>query len=150
MPQSLASMLIHIIFSTKNREDLISSAIEAELYAYIGGILSNKQSKLIAAGGTANHLHLLISLNKNIALSALVGDIKRNSSRWIKTKDAIFLKFEWQDGYGAFSIGQSSVETVKRYIANQKAHHKAKTFENEIRGFFDKYEIEYDERYLWD
>ena len=141
---------MHVIFSTARREDLIAPAIETELYAYIGGILSNKQSKLIAAGGTANHLHLLISMNKNIALSELVGDIKRNSSRWIKTKDAAFLKFEWQDGYGAFSIGQSSVETVKRYIANQKAHHKAKTFENELRAFFDKYEVKYDERYVWD
>lgn len=150
MPQSLASILIHVIFSTKHREDLISPEIEVELYAYIGGILSNKQSKLIAAGGTANHLHLLISMNKNAALSALIGDIKRNSSRWIKTKNVKFLKFEWQDGYGAFSIGQSNIETVKRYIANQKAHHKIKTFENELRGFFDKYQIEYDERYVWD
>jgi hypothetical protein len=89
--------------------------------------------------------HLLVSLSKTIALSELIGDIKRDSSKWIKTQDAKFLDFHWQDGYGAFSIGQSQVETVKRYLAKQKEKHRKMSFENEFRGFLRKYEVEYDE-----
>lgn len=150
MPQSLANLLVHIIFSTKHRANLIAPEIESELYAYIGGIIANNKSKLLAAGGTENHVHLLISLSKTIALSELIGDIKRNSSRRIKTKNPKFANFEWQDGYGAFSIGQSQIEMIKNYIGRQKEKHKAKSFENELRGFFRKYEVEFDERYVWD
>ncbi len=150
MPQSLVKLLVHAVFSTKNRVDLITLEIENGLFGYMHGIVENNKSKLIAANGTANHVHLLISLGKVISISELIGDIKRDSSVWIKTQDAQFKNFHWQEGYGAFSIGQSQVGTVMKYIANQKEHHQKKTFENEMREFYRRYDIEYDERYVWD
>ncbi len=150
MPQSLVKLLIHVVFSTKNRADLINPEIEDGLFGYLHGIVENNKSKLILANGTANHVHLLISLGKVISISELVGDIKRSSSVWIKTQDFQFKSFHWQEGYGAFSIGQTQVEDVMKYIANQKERHKNKSFENEMRDFYRKYEIEFDERYVWD
>ena len=150
MPQSLVKLLVHAVFSTKNRVDLITPEIENGLFGYMHGIVENNNSKLIAANGTANHVHLLISLGKVISISELIGDIKRDSSVWIKTQDLQFKNFHWQEGYGAFAIGQSQVEAVMKYIANQKEHHRKKTFENEMREFYRKYEMDFDERYVWD
>ncbi len=150
MAQTLVQMFIHIVFSTKNRADMITPEIETELFAYIGGIAVNNNSKLIAAGGTANHVHLLLLLSKKIELSEIVGDIKRNSSRWIKTKGAMFASFGWQDGFAAFSVGYTQVAQVKEYISRQKEKHGGHKFEDEMRKFFDKYGVEYDERYVWD
>ena len=150
MPQSLVKILTHVVFSTKDRSDLISPAIEDKLFAYISGIVRNNGSRLIVANGTTNHVHLLISLGKTISISSLVGKIKRDSSTWIKTQDPKFKKFYWQDGYGAFSVAQSHVDNVIRYIENQKEHHKTKDFKTEFRGFLDKHEIDYDEKYVWD
>ena len=150
MPQSLVRMLVHVYFSTKNRVDLIKPEIENDLFGYMHGIVENNKSKLILANGTGNHVHLLISLGKTADVSELVGDIKRDSSKWVKTKDAKFGDFHWQEGYGAFSIGQSQVEVVMNYIKNQKQHHSKQDFKNEFRGLLKKYEVEYDERYVWD
>ncbi len=150
MPQSLVRILIHVVFSTKNRVDLITLDIENDLYGYIYGIVENNKSKLIASGGTANHIHLLISLGKTVDISQLVGDIKRDSSKWIKTKDARFSQFYWQEGYGAFSVGQTEDEAVIKYIQNQKEHHKKKDYKTEFRGLLKKYNVEYDEKYVWD
>jgi putative transposase len=150
MAQTLVSLYVHLIFSTKNREDIILVETEAELWAYIGGILNNNNSKLISANGISNHVHLLISLSKNLSLSKLVGDIKRDSSKWIKTKSENYQKFQWQDGYGAFSVGYTQIEDVKNYISKQKAHHSNKKFEDEFRYFLKKYHVEFDERYIWD
>lgn len=143
-------MYVHLVFSTKNRENLILPQIEKELFSFMGGILRNHKSVLLAANGTANHVHLLVSLSKNISLSDLLRELKKSSSLWIKTKDAIFKKFSWQAGYGAFSIGQSQVVSVKNYIAKQKEHHKTEIFEDEYRKFLRKYEIDFDERYFLD
>ena len=150
MAQTLVSLYVHIIFSTKNRANMISPEAEDSLYGYIGGILNNNSSKLLIANGTANHSHLLISLSKNIALSELIGYVKRDSSKHIKTIDDEFSRFQWQDGYGAFSVGYTQIEEVKKYIANQKIKHGKRTFENEFRYFLNKYNVEYDERYVWD
>jgi putative transposase len=150
MPQSLVKLLIHVVFSTKNRADLIVPEIENGLFGYLHGIVENNKSKLILANGTANHVHLLISLGKIISVSELVGDIKRSSSVWIKTQSSQFKSFQWQEGYGAFSVGQSQVGEVMKYIANQKEHHKKKSFENEMREFYRKYEMDFEERYVWD
>lgn len=150
MPQSLVKILIHAVFSTKNRSDLISSEIENDLFGYMSGIVENNKSKLVLANGTANHVHLLISLGKTLSISELIGDIKRDSSVWIKKQDSQFLSFHWQEGYGAFSVGQSQVGDVMKYISKQKLHHQKKSFENEMRSFYRKYEIEFDERYVWD
>jgi putative transposase len=150
MPQSLVRTLIHVCFSTKNRVDLITPEIEKDLFGYMHGIVENNKSKLILANGTTNHVHLLISIGKTLSISELVGDIKRDSSSWIKKQEREFSQFYWQEGYGAFSVGQTEDEHVIKYIANQKEHHKTKDYKTEFRGFLRKYKIEYDERYVWD
>lgn len=147
MPQSLVKILIHVVFSTKNRVDLIHPEIEAGLYAYIHGIVENNKSKLIVGNGTTNHGHLLISMGKTIHISDLVGGIKRDSSAWMKQHDR---SFYWQEGCGAFSIGESQVSRVTKYIAEQKEHHAEKDFKDEFRGLCRRYRVDLDERYVWD
>lgn len=149
MSQTLVSLLAHVVFSTKNREPFITPEIEPELFAYVGGILNNHESRLLTAGGTADHVHLLISQSKNISLSALMKDIKKDSSSWIKTKGSEFRNFHWQDGYGAFSIGKSEIPELKKYFASQKEHHRKRTFKEELIEFLEEYGVAYDERYLW-
>lgn len=149
MFQTLVSLMVHIIFSTKNREPFITSEVEPELFAYIGGILKNHDSRLMEAGGTADHVHLLISQSKNLSLSSLMKDVKKGSSSWLKTKGIRFRDFHWQDGYGASSIGMSDIPNLKKYIAGQKEHHRKRTFQEELIAFFQEYGIAYDERYLW-
>jgi putative transposase len=148
MPQSLAKVLIHAVFSTKNRADLIAPEIEDELYRYVHGILENKGSKLITANGTSNHIHLLFSLGKPIGYASLIGEIKRSTSLWLKPKG--YIDFYWQEGYGIFSVGHREVNLVSDYIRNQKEHHVKNDFQNEFRGLLNDYEMEYDERYVWD
>jgi len=149
MAQTLVSLLVHIIFSTKNRANLITPAIEPELYKYISGTLRNMESPCLKIGGTANHLHLLVSQSKNIALAFLLEELKKSSSKWIKHQDASFRSFQWQEGYGAFTIGQSNVAALKRYIELQKNHHRRRSFEEELLGLLKKYGVEYDEQYIW-
>ena len=150
MAQTLVSLMVHVIFSTKNRLNLITPEIEPELFPYMAGILKNHDSRCLAINGTPNHVHLLVSQSKNIALSRLIGEMKKSSSKWIKTKGPALKHFAWQDGYGAFSIGQSNVAALKRYISQQKEKHKTKTFEVEFIEFLKKYGLDYDERYIWD
>lgn len=150
MPQTLFKILVHIVFSTKNRAALIAPEIENKLYGYLHGIAENNGAKLVIANGTANHIHLLMSLPKKIDLPALIGNIKRDSSVWIKAQDKEFRNFYWQTGYGAFSIGQSQVETVANYIRRQKERHAKQDYKYEFRALLRKYEIDYDERYVWD
>ena len=149
MAQTLTNLLVHAIFSTKNRASLITAEVEPDLFAYIGGILRNHESRLLAAGGTNDHVHLLISQSKNIALSALMQAVKQGSSAWIKTEGNVFSSFHWQDGYAGFSVGQSEVPRLKQYIANQKDHHRKQSFQEELIKFLEEYGIAYDERYLW-
>jgi REP element-mobilizing transposase RayT len=149
MAQTLVSLNPHVIFSTKNREPLITPEIEPELFAYVGGILKNHESRLLDAGGTADHVHLMVSQSKNVSLSSLMKYVKKASSSWIKTKGRWFQSFHWQDGYGAFSIGKSEIPELKKYIASQKEHHRKRTFREELIEFLDEYGIAYDERYLW-
>jgi REP element-mobilizing transposase RayT len=149
VPQTLVSLMIHVIFSTKERRAMITPGVEPELYAYLGGTAKNLGSRCLAIGGTENHLHLLISQSKNVALSHLMEELKKSSSKWIKTKGANFKQFGWQDGYGAFSIGQSNLEALKRYVASQKEHHRKQTFEQELLAFLNEYKVAYDQRYLW-
>jgi len=150
MPQSLAKILVHIIFSTRHREPLISDGIRPKLYSYITGILENWECSLIQTGGTKDHIHLLCTLSKNHAACKILEQVKKNSSKWIKTQGFEFSKFQWQNGYGIFSINQSSVEQVQEYIKNQENHHKKMTFQEEFRKFLQKYQIPFDERYVWD
>ncbi len=149
MAQTLTSLLVHLVFSTKHRQRLITPEIEPDLFAYMGGIMRNNNSRLLTAGGTADHAHLLVSQSKNIALSELVMDVKKDSSSWLKTQDRTLRNFHWQDGYGGFSVGAAEVPRLKRYIGNHKEHHRKVTFQEELLRFLKEYEIEYDERYLW-
>ena len=150
MAQTLTSLYYHIVFSTKNRFDFITPDVEEELYAYIGGILRQNDSRLLIGNGTSNHGHLLCSLGKRILVPDIVGTVKRNSSRWIKTKGGMLTKFAWQDGYSVFTVGHSQLKDVERYIARQKEHHRKVLFEDEMRGFYRKYDVPFDERYVWD
>ena len=150
MPQSLSSILIHLIFSTKNREPFLSPEIDAELYPYIASIFKAMQSPALIIDGASDHLHTLFSLSRVVTIADLVEEVKTESSKWIKTKGSEFRNFHWQNGYGAFSISQSQVATVKRYIRRQKVHHRRVTFQDEYRRFLAAYEVQYDERYVWD
>ena len=150
MPQSLSSILIHLIFSTKNREPSLSPEIDAELYPYIASIFKAMKSPALIIDGASDHLHTLFSLSRVVTIADLVEEVKTESSKWIKTKGQEFRNFHWQNGYGAFSISQSQVSTVKRYIRRQKEHHRRVTFQDEYRRFLAAYEVEYDERYVWD
>ena len=150
MGQSLVKNYIHIVFSTKNQEPLIQPTVETELYNYLGGICQNLDCSPIIVGGYTDHIHILCLLSKKIALVKLMEELKSHSSKWIKTKDIEYANFYWQDGYGAFSINPSEVDTVVNYIAKQKEHHRHKTFQEEYRAFLKKYQVSFDERYVWD
>jgi putative transposase len=150
MPQSLSSILIHLVFSTKNRESYITTEIEPELHAYIATVFRECHSPALIINGTANHLHTLFTLSRTITVAELVEELKKRSSKWAKTKGGVHRTFQWQAGYGAFSVSQSNVAAVKKYIAEQKEHHRRKTFEEEYRSFLEKYGVAYDERYVWD
>ncbi|HEY2932091.1 MAG TPA: IS200/IS605 family transposase [Acidobacteriota bacterium] len=150
MSQTLVRLLVHLVFSTKNRRDLITPDIEPDLFAYISGILKTLDSVCLEINGTANHIHALVSQSKNLALSSLVMEIKKGSSKWIKTQGSEFKRFAWQQGYGAFSIGESGVGRLRRYIQLQKQKHEKHSFEDEFIGLLKKYNVPYDPRYVWD
>jgi REP element-mobilizing transposase RayT len=149
MSQSLVKILVHIVFSTKKRAEIITPDIEPQFYAYIRGIIENNGAKMLVAGGMSDHSHFLVSLGRN-DVGALVGDVKRDSSSWIKKQDPRFSNFYWQRGYGAFSVGESQVAAVRNYILNQKEHHKRQTFQDEFRELCRRYGVDLDERYVWD
>jgi putative transposase len=150
MGQSLVKNYVHIVFSTKYRQPLIHPPVEAELHSYLGGICNSLECNVIKVGGYTDHVHILCMLSKKIALMKLLEVLKSHSSKWIKTKGAEYANFYWQDGYGAFSVNPSQVDTVIAYIANQQEHHKKKTFQSEYRAFLKKYKVQYDEQYVWD
>lgn len=150
MPQSLSSILIHLIFSTKNRESFLTPEIDSELYPYMASVFKAMKSPALIINGTTDHLHTLLTLSRVVTIADLVEEVKTETSKWIKTKGREFRNFYWQSGYGAFSIAQSQVPSVKRYVERQKEHHRYITFQDEYRKFLKAYDIEYDERYVWD
>ena len=150
MGQSLVKNYLHIIFSTKHRRPLIHPPVETELHAYLGGICNRLECHVIKVGGYHDHIHILCMLSKKIALMKLLEEIKSHSSKWMKTKGEEYGNFYWQDGYGAFSVKPSETERVIAYIANQHIHHEKHSFQDEYRAILKKYNVEYDERYVWD
>ena len=150
MGQSLVKNYVHIVFSTKYRQPLIHAPVEAELHSYLGGICNKLDCQVIKVGGYTDHIHILCMLSKKIALMKLMEELKSHSSKWMKTKDESLKNFYWQDGYGSFSVNPSQVDIVIAYIANQHQHHSKKTFQDEYRAFLKKYNVEYDEKYVWD
>ena len=151
MPQSFVSLHHHLIFSTKNRLPLLSSEVQPRLFEYIGGILRAEGSVLEAAGGVADHVHLLVSLNKQLSISEVLRIIKASSSRWVhETFPDTMSGFAWQAGYGAFAVSHSHREKVRTYLSRQAEHHRKVTFQEEFIAFLQRHGIAYDERYLWD
>ena len=149
MGQSLVKNYIHLVFSTKHREPLIHPPVEAELHAFLGGICNKLQCTVIKVGGFTDHIHILCMLSKKIALMKLMEELKSHSSKWIKTKGNGYENFYWQDGYGAFSVNPSELDKVIAYIEKQHEHHSKKTYQDEFRAFLKKYNVEYDEKYVW-
>jgi len=150
MPQSLANIIVHLVFSTKDRLPLITPAIESELFPYLAAILNAHLSSPILIDGAADHVHLAFRLARTVSLSKTVEEVKKSSSGWIKTKGPEFARFYWQNGYGAFSVGQSGLDAVLNYIRNQKQHHHRVSFQEEFRILLTEHHVEWDERYVWD
>ena len=149
MSQSLTRLIVHAIFSTKNREPILPAEIRSDLYAYMGGILTSLGCVPLAINGTNDHVHLLFIQSKNITLAKVFEEVKGTTSQWIKTKSVDLQTFTWQGGYGAFSVSESQRQKVSDYIANQEEHHRKLTFKEELLALFRKHNIEYDEKYLW-
>ena len=150
MANTYTQIYIQTIFAVKGRHSIISESWEDELFKYITGIIRNKKQTLLAINGHRNHIHILINLKPVIALSDLIRDIKNNSTNFINDKKFIKGKFSWQIGFGAFSYSYSQIDSVIKYIMNQKQHHKSKTFKAEYFEFLKKFQINYDERYVFD
>ena len=148
MAQSLAKNYIHIVFSTKNRVSTMRKEDLAEIFSYIAGLIKNCECNSISVGGTTNHVHILCTLNKNLALSKFITTIKTNSSKWLHQKEDYYRAFAWQEGYGAFSVSQSQIDKTIEYIAKQEEHHKKTDARDEFISLLKAYNIEYDERYI--
>ena len=150
MPQSLSYLLIHIIFSTKNRVPVLGPNNSSALHAYLATVTRNAGCECYRVGGVEDHVHLAIRLARTMTTANLVEELKTSSSKWLKTQSTELGDFAWQRGYGAFSVGPSDLDALRHYIDTQEAHHRTRTFQQEYRAFLAKYGIEYDERYVWD
>lgn len=148
MSQTAGNLVIHLIFSTKVRQPLITPEIRLDLFAYLGGIVREMRGTALIVGGTADHVHMLIRIRPVQAAAEVARVVKTNSSRWVHEKWNT--QFAWQNGYGAFSVSESNVAAVSRYIAAQEEHHKKLTFQQEYVAFLKKNKVAYDERYIWE
>jgi putative transposase len=150
MPGTYSKIYIQCVFAVKRRENLLQKPWRDEVFKYISGIITEKKQKSIIVNGVSDHIHIFFGLNPAMGISDLVRDIKNNSSKFINEQNFLNCKFAWQEGYGAFSYSPSHVDRVYKYIANQEEHHRNKTFKHEYVEFLNKYEIEHDEKYLFD
>jgi REP element-mobilizing transposase RayT len=150
MPQSLARLHIHLVFSTHRREPLITDAVRDALHAYMATVLRNLGCVPILINSVEDHAHLLFDLARTVPVSKAVEDVKKASSKWIKTQGPPFAGFAWQGGYGAFAVSESNVEAVRQYMARQREHHRRMSFQDEYRLFLQRHGIAFDERYVWD
>ena len=149
MANTYTQIYIHAVFAVRERESLIKPEWKEELFKYIAGILNNQKTKLIAIGGVEDHIHILFGMNPMIALSDLVRDIKASSSKFINEGKFVRGKFYWQEGFGAFSYSRSQIDAVAKYILNQEQHHSSKSFKDEHIAMLDRFEVDYDDRYLF-
>lgn len=150
MANTYSQIFLQIVFSVKGRQNLIQKTWKEELYKYICGIVNGKKQKVYAIGGMADHIHILVSIKPNIAVSDLVRDVKANSSKWINDNKFVTGKFQWQEGFGVFSYSKSQLNTVIAYIENQENHHKKQSFKEEYIQLLKKFNIEYDDKFLFD
>ena len=147
MPLSLSFVLVHIVFSTKDRRPVLTESVRSDLFAYLAEVARNAGCECYRAGGVADHVHLAVRLSRTTNVAKLVEDLKSSSSKWLKTHVP---GFAWQRGYGAFSVGPADLNALIGYIDGQEAHHRKRSFEDELRGFLAKYGVEFDEAHLWD
>lgn len=150
MPQSLAKVYLHLIFSMKNRERVLADEIRSDLHAYMGGILNQLGCAPIEINSEPDHVHLLFLQSRTETISNVVAQVKKSSNDWLRTRGAEYAQFFWQGGYGVFSVSQSAVEEVREYIRDQREHHKKLSFQDEYRAFLRRYQVECDERYVWE
>ena len=150
MSQSLVKNLVHLVYSTKHREPLIPKPHQQALFAYQAGIFKEWESPALVIGGIEDHVHALFALSKNHPLKKIVEEVKKGSSKWMKSDASHVQQFSWQAGYAAFSVSQSNVATVQRYIEKQEEHHRKMSFQDELRTLFKRHGVEFDERYVWD
>lgn len=150
MPNTYSQLYVQIVFAVKGRKNLISKQNREELHKYITGIVTNKKQKMLAVFAMPDHIHILVGIKTNISVSDLTRDIKASSSKFINEQKWMPIKFCWQEGFGAFSYSRSQIDTVIKYILNQEEHHKKKSFKEEYLKILQKFEIEYDEKYLFE
>ena len=151
MPQSLANLLVHIVFSTKDRRELLQDAEPRDrIHRYLAGVSARLDCPAIVVGGPADHVHLLGRQSRTVTVADWVKELKRASCVWAKTNGPQWASFQWQAGYGAFSVSQSRSKEVQRYIASQEEHHRRLSFQEELRRLLEKHGVEFDERYVWD
>jgi putative transposase len=148
MPQTLSFNLVHVVFSTRNRLPLIAGEVAGDLHAYLAGTVRQLGCECFRVGGVADHVHLAVRLVPTKAAAGIVSGLKSGSSAWMKTRGVE--KFSWQRGYGLFSVSPADIGALVRYIETQEAHHRKRGFEDEMRGFYAKYHVAFDERYVWD
>lgn len=150
MPQSLSKVILHLVFSTKNREPWLDSEIRPRMHAYLATICRDLGSEALRVGGVSDHVHVLTTLPRTLSQAQIIEKIKKTSSKWIKTIDRRSRGFSWQRGYGAFSVSPSQIEAVLQYIDTQQEHHRTRSFKEEYRELLRKHGVEFDERYVWD
>ena len=150
MAHTYSNLLVHALFSTKDRTPLLDAELKPELFSYMGGIITQLRGKPLLIGGPKDHVHLLFVLPCSLSVADLMEKVKANSSKWVKNRWQNRSHFAWQTGYTAFSVSQSNLESVKRYIASQETHHRRITFQEEVLAFLKKHEIAYDPRYVLD
>ena len=150
MPQSLSLIIIHIIFSTKDRAPLLDKDLSHELHLYLATVARNLDCECYSAGGVTDHVHLAIRLPRTVTIAKVIEELKTSSSKWLKTKSPNMANFAWQRGYGAFSVGPSDLSDLLAYIDTQEQHQRRYCFQDELRALLKKYGVEHDERYMWD
>ncbi len=151
MPQSLATVYLHLVFSTKERRPwLRDGTVRASLHEYLGGISKRLECTPILIGGVEDHVHILARFGRTITIADWVKEMKRSSNLWLQERGADWRDFQWQGGYAVFSVSQSSLSRVRDYVARQEEHHCTLSFQDELRAMFRKHEMEFDERYVWD
>lgn len=150
MPQSLSFLLVHLVFSAKDRAPVLDAEVRPKLHAYLATVARNADCECFRVGGVADHVHLAIRLARTVATANLIEELKTSSSKWLKSQSPALAGFAWQRGYGAFSVGPSDLDALLHYVDNQEEHHRTRTFQEEYRAFLKKYGIAFDERYVWD
>jgi putative transposase len=150
MPQSLAKVYLHVVFSTKNRSAVLADDWRSELFNVLGGTANNLGCQSLIVGGVADHIHILFQLSRTIPIAVAVGKIKSTSSSWVNQSRNLSAEFHWQAGYAVFSVSQSNIDSVREYIRRQPEHHAQQSFQDELRDWLRRYEIDWDDRYVWD